>query len=191
VCCLQLAGNAGPKKSPSGTITQLCGAISSRVPTRPWKYLRIFFLLNLRHPTSGSLKVLECHYQNVVGTLIFATKACIDNWKKKLVKQQCLRHMSSQYGERWPTSGWDLLESLRHPCKFQRVSRLGSVTALHSSCGHQPNFAALNRGHCLYSAGRPSHWALAHISSTWKQDRSSKVLEFTKLCDISNFVKEH
>jgi len=28
-----------------------------------------------------------------------------------------------------------------------------------------PNFAALNRGRHLYSAGRPSCWALAHISS--------------------------
>jgi len=41
--------------------------------------------------------------------------------------------------------------------------RLGSVTARHSSGGHQPNFAALNRERHLYSAGRPSHWALAHI----------------------------
>ena len=47
--------------------------------------------------------------------------------------------------------------------KFQRVSRLGSVTARHSSSGRQPNFAALNRGRHLYSAGRPSRWALAHI----------------------------
>jgi len=32
------------------------------------------------------------------------------------------------------------------------------------SSGRQPNFAALNRGMChLYSAGRPSRWALAHI----------------------------
>jgi len=29
----------------------------------------------------------------------------------------------------------------------------------------QPNFAALNRGRHLCSAGRPSRWALAHISS--------------------------
>jgi len=43
------------------------------------------------------------------------------------------------------------------------VSRLGSITAWHSSSGHQPNFAALNRGRLLYSAGRPSRWALAHI----------------------------
>jgi len=64
-----------------------------------------------------------------------------------------------------PTSGWDLLESLGHPCKFQRVSRLGSVTARHSTIGYQPYFVALNRGRHLYSTGRPSRWTLAHISS--------------------------
>ena len=56
------------------------------------------------------------------------------------------------------------MASLGHPCKFQRVSRLGSVTARHLY-GRQPNFAALNRGRHLCSAGRPSRWALAHISS--------------------------
>jgi len=76
-------------------------------------------------------------------------------------------HMTSQYGELRPTSGWYLLASLGHPCKFQRVSRLGSVTARDSSSGRQPNFAALNRGRHLYSAGRPSRWALAHISSSF------------------------
>jgi len=87
----------------------------------------------------------------------------IDN-RKKLIKQQYLPHMSSQYGELRPTSGWHLLASLGHPSKFQRVSRLGSVTARHSSSQRQPNFAALNRERHLYSAGRPSRWALAHIS---------------------------
>jgi len=56
-----------------------------------------------------------------------------------------------------------LLASLGHPCKFQRVSHLGSVTARHSSSGRVA--AALNRGRHLRSAGRPSRWALAHISS--------------------------
>jgi len=41
----------------------------------------------------------------------------------------------------------------------------GGFTARYSSSGRQPNFAALNRGRHLYWAGRPSHWALAHISS--------------------------
>jgi len=35
-----------------------------------------------------------------------------------------------------------------------------------SSSGRQQNFAALNRGRHLCSAGRPSRWALAHISSS-------------------------
>jgi len=52
------------------------------------------------------------------------------------------------------------------PADFNGVYRLGSVTARHSSSGRQPNCAALNRGRRLCSAGRPSRWALAHISST-------------------------
>jgi len=35
--------------------------------------------------------------------------------------------------------------------------------ARYSSRRRQPNFAALNRWRHLYSAGRPSRWALAHI----------------------------
>jgi len=57
--------------------------------------------------------------------------------------------------------------SLGHRCKFQQVSRLGSVTARHSSSGRQPNCAVLNRGRHLYSAGWPSRWALAHIQVTY------------------------
>jgi len=57
------------------------------------------------------------------------------------------------------------LTGLGHPIIFQRVSRLGSVTARHFISGRQPNFAALNRGHHLYSAGWPPRLALAHISS--------------------------
>jgi len=82
---------------------------------------------------------------------------------KKLVKQQYLPHMSSQYSERWPTNGSDWFTSLGHPSTFHQYLRLGSVTARYSSSGRQPNFAALNRGHHLYLAGRPSSWALAHI----------------------------
>jgi len=51
------------------------------------------------------------------------------------------------------------------PANFNGFRVLGSVTARHSSSGRQPNFAALNRGRHLHSTGRPSRWALAHISS--------------------------
>jgi len=84
---------------------------------------------------------------------------------KKLVKQHYVLHMSPQYGELRSTSGWDRFTSLWHPCKFQLLSHLGSVTAWQSSSERQPDFAVLNRGRHLCSAGRPSRWALAHISS--------------------------
>ena len=82
---------------------------------------------------------------------------------KKLVKQQYVLQMSPQYGEHRPTNSWDRLAGLGHPIIFQRVSRLGSITAWHSSSGHQPNFVALNRGRHLCSAVQPSRWALPHI----------------------------
>jgi len=104
------------------------------------------------------------HHRTTLSGYIFAIKARIDNGKKNLLTAISLPH-ALQYGELRLTSGLDLLSSLGHPCKFQWVSRLGSVTARHSSSERQPNFAALTRGHHLYSAGRPSRWALAHISS--------------------------
>jgi len=49
--------------------------------------------------------------------------------------------MSLEYGKLQPTNGRDWLGSLGHPSKFQRVSRLGFVTAVMSLNGGQPNFA--------------------------------------------------
>ena len=48
------------------------------------------------------------------------------------------------------------------------LSYIGSVTARHSSRGRQPSFAALSRGRHLYSVGRPSRWASAHILVTYR-----------------------
>jgi len=78
--------------------------------------------------------------------------------------------LSSNASSTWPRNmvkfGQLTAEMVRKfgaPCKFQRVSHLGSVTARHFSNGSQPNFAALKRGRHLYSAGRLSRWTLAHI----------------------------
>jgi len=46
---------------------------------------------------------------------------------------------------------------------FLNSTTTGSVIARHLSSGREPNFAALRTGRHLYSAGRPSRWALAHI----------------------------
>ena len=104
----------------------------------------------------------SAHHRTNLSGYIFAIKARFDN-RKKLVKQQYVIHRFPQYGELRPTNGWDRFGSFGHRYKFQRVWRLGSLTARHSSSGRQPNFAALNRGRHLCSAGRPSGWALTHI----------------------------
>ena len=57
-------------------------------------------------------KLQSGHHRTTLSGYMFATKAHIDNRKKKLVKQQYLVHMSPQYGELRPTSGWDRFGSL-------------------------------------------------------------------------------
>jgi len=71
---------------------------------------------------------------------IFASEVCIDD-RNFFVKQQYLLHMSSQYGELRPTNGWDRLAGLGDSSIFQRVSRLGFITAPTSLNRGQPNFA--------------------------------------------------
>ena len=73
--------------------------------------------------------------------------------------------------------------TLGHPGKFHRVSRLGSVTARHSSSGREPNFAALNRRHHLHSAGQPSRCALAHITVVFSSFPYFSVFFMVALCN--------
>ena len=104
---------------------------------------------------------------------------------KKLVKQQYLLHMTPQYGELRPTSGCDRSGSLRHPCKFQRVSRLGSVTARHL-------VVAVSQTLRRWTAGRPSRWALDHIlvfvSSVTDKVSIQKMLNDIKGWDAAIFL---
>jgi len=66
------------------------------------------------------------HHRTTLSGHIFATKARNNNWKK-LVKQQCLPHMSSQYGELWPTNGWDLLARFGHPANLNGFRVLAAL----------------------------------------------------------------
>jgi len=87
--------------------------------------------------------VQNCHVQNSLSvrlrTIAQVSRAISSQLRhlstigKKLAKQQYVLQMSPQYGELRPTCGWDWSGSLGHPCKFQRVSHLGSITARHSS----------------------------------------------------------
>jgi len=89
--------------------------------------------------------------------------------EEKLVKQQ-YPHMSSQYGKLRPINGWDLLASLGHPSKFQRVSRLAFVTAVMSLTGGQPNFAW-----CLSIS-----WAGISIYTFWGALAPNRILPAAK-----------
>jgi len=79
---------------------------------------------------------------------------------------------------------------LGHPSYFQQLPRLRSVTARQSSSERQPNFAALNRRRHLCSAGRPSRWALAHISSYISiKDEAVSVMVVVGLVHLRTKVK--
>jgi len=54
------------------------------------------------------------HHRTTLSGYIFTTKTCIEN-RGKIVKQQYLPHMSSQYGELRPTNGWDPLGEFGAP----------------------------------------------------------------------------
>jgi len=95
------------------------------------------------------------------------------------IAQLCRAISSQQFG------------SLGHPIKFQWVSHCGSITARHSGSGHQPNFAALNRGRHLYLAGWPSCSASAPILVLFI---SYMLLPFHQIYDTrtaSNFNDNH
>ena len=93
---------------------------------------------------------------------IFATKARIKNRKNLLnsnISSRCSHNMVN----------FGLLAAENDPvvCPHQLISTAFAswqryCTAVKYS-ERQPNFAELNRGRHLCSAGRPSRWALAHI----------------------------
>ena len=99
---------------------------------------------------------------------IFAIKARIDNRKKHLLSSNisptCLHNMVN-FG---PLAAEIVSLVWGTPSNFNRFRVLAAL--LHGTLVvGVSQTAALNRGRHLYSAGRPSCWALAHISSWRKQ----------------------
>jgi len=98
----------------------------------PWKY---------RTPKSPFW-----HHCTALSGCIFAAEACIDNRKNTSSTRP---HNMVNFGLLTP-NGWDLLASLEHHCKFQWLSRLGTVTAWHSSSGRQPNCGVEQRAPLVF-----------------------------------------
>jgi len=59
--------------------------------------------------------------------------------------------LSSSISSMCPHNSWDPFESWEHPGKFLRVSRLGTVTARHSSSGRQTNCGVEQRTSPIFS----------------------------------------
>jgi len=117
---------------------------------------------------TGRKKSPPGHHRTTLSGYIFATNACIDNRKKllssnKLISSTCPHNMmnfgplaaeivSLVWGTPANFNGFRVLATLLHGTLVVGVSQT----------------VALNKGRHLglYSAGRPSCWALAHISSS-------------------------
>jgi len=129
--------------------------------------MHVWNVLHAALENTGRKKLPFWHHHTTLSGCIFAAEAMYQQLEKNLLKNLFENLLNTDTYSTCPHNmvnfGWDLLASLGHPCKFQRLSRLGSITAWHSNSGRQPNFAALNRVCHLYSAGRPSRWVLAHI----------------------------
>jgi len=99
--------------------------MSTILPHMMWPYCEFRMqVLNVLHTAHWKYRMCAPSH-NFVG-LYLRNKACIDN-RKKIVKQQYLLHMCSQYGELQPISGWDRFGSLGHP---QQIS-IGFTSWLH------------------------------------------------------------
>ena len=111
------------------------------------------------------------HHPTTLSAYIFATKASIDNRKKNLLSS----NISSTCAHNMVKFGLLAAEIVSlvwgTPLKFNRFRDLAAL--LHGTLvvGVRQT-AALNRGRHLYSAGRPSRWALAHISSLFSLSSS-------------------
>jgi len=106
----------------------------------------------------------SAHHRKTLSGYIFATKARIDNRKKLLssnISSTCPHNMvnfgplavqisSGVWGTPANFKGFRVWAALLHGTLVVGVSQT----------------AALNTGRHLYSAGRPSRWALAYISSS-------------------------
>ena len=125
------------------------------------------------------------HHRTLSG-YILGTKACIDNGWKNLLNRNtsstCPDNMAN-FGLLTAEICWRVWGT---PYKFQRVSSVGSVTARHSSSGRQSNFAALNRGRQLYSAGRPSRWAHSSLGCDTASEALLKSTYTTAHCSFDS-----
>ena len=95
---------------------------------------------------------------------------------KKILKQQYLLHMSSQYGDPRPTNGWDRFGSLGHPTNFNGFRVLASLLHQHRSTevnqtlhGVWPSSGLV---HYIYISGSKSSGGSCPLTEFWQVQNS-------------------
>ena len=114
---------------------------------------------------------------------IYTTKACVNNWKKDLLNSNTSSHNTcphnmANFGPLTTEICWRVWST---PAYFNGFRILAAL--LHGTLvvGISQTFG-LKRGRHLYSAGRPSRWALAHSLVISKYNR----LVMTWLCKCTD-----
>jgi len=105
------------------------------------------------------------------------------NFLSRNTSSTCSHNMAN-FGPLTAEIGWPVWGTLQISTGF--ASWQHYCTA--SSSGHQPNFAALNRGRHLYSARRPSRWVLAHILLHFVSDIAIFVLKRDVKLQLTNYL---
>jgi len=152
MCCTRLAGNAGPKKSPkirnlcTIAFAQFCRAISSQL-----RRVSTIGKNLLNSNTSSTCTHNMANFSPLtaeIGLPVWGTPANFNGFRvlAALLHVTPVVLPTSQL-----SSGW------------HHIAREAYDNNNNPSSGRQPIFAALNREHHLYSAGRPWRLALAHI----------------------------
>jgi len=182
MCCTRLAGNRGRKNDAKnrhlGPIAQLCRSISSQ--------LRHISTIGKNLLSSNIFSTLPYNMANLgplaaeIVSLVWGAPANFNGFRvlASLLQRRRSTEANQTLHDVWPSPArlhyiyifggccpvTEFCQVQNSACVLQVLrSPVGSVTARHSSSGHEPNFAALSTGRHLYTAGRPSRWALAHI----------------------------
>ena len=156
-----------PKNRRLGTMAQLCRAIS----------------FQLRHVSTIGKKLLSSNISSSphnmvnfgplaaeIGLTVWGTPANFNGLSvlAALLQRRRSTEANQTLHNVWPLPGLvDYIYifggccSVTEFCKGQ--NSLCVLQVLQPSSGREPNFTAFSTGRHLYSAGRPSRWALAHI----------------------------
>ena len=116
----------------------------------------------------GSLEIQDTkkspfwHHRTTLSGYTFGTKACIDNQEKNMLNSNTSStypHNMANFGPLTAEIGSGVWDTRANFNRFRVWAALlhGTLVVGVSQT------AAFNRGRHLYSAGRPSRWALAHI----------------------------